>query len=203
MAVGVLLYYKDSDAFEARESTYTTYRNPQTGRYDWRNPQTRTTRFDAFAPYLLFNHILYENSPRYELKTNSRAWRFKGNYKAGDPEPNVREEAFPKLWEQQPVGLLHLLSESECLPVHEFAVKALRDCKDFLDEIDEEAIIMLLERKYEVTARFGFELAKARYNPSSPNKDLILAVAVCANAEARAEAMRWVVGKPRVVCKRR
>lgn len=192
MAVGALLSYTDADAMPPRESTYTTYFNPVTRRYDWRNPQTRTTYYDSFAPYILFNHILYENSPRYEFKTNSRAWRCKGSYKPGGPEPKVREEAFPKLWEKQPVGLLHLLSESECLPVHQFAVKALRDCHDFLDQIDVDAIIMLLERQYDVTAQFGFELAKKRYNPQQPNKELVFAVATCANADARAEGCRWI-----------
>lgn len=192
MAVGVLLPYTDADAQDPRTTSYISYIDPQTGRYDWRNPQTRTTSFDAFASYLLFNHILYENSPRYELRTNSRAWRCRGNYKAGDPAPSVREEAFPKLWEKHPVGLLHLLSESECLPVHEFAVKALRDCKEFCTQLDVDAVVMLLERQYEVTALFGFELAKAKYDPRSPNKDLVKAVATCANAEARAEGCRWI-----------
>lgn len=192
MAVGALLAYTDKDAQPPRTTSYTTYIDPQTRRRDWRNPRTYTTYFDSFAPYLLFNHILYESSPRYELKTNTRAWRCKGNYKTGDPAPDIREEAFPKLWEKHSIGLLHLLSESVCLPVHEFAVKALRDCKDFLNQIDSEAIIMLLERPYNVTAQFGFELAKARYNPSSPDKQLILAVAICANAEARAEGFRWI-----------
>lgn len=192
MAVGALLAYSDADAQQPQTLSYMTYINPQTGRYDWQNPITHTTHFDRFAPYLLFNHVLYENSPRYELKAHTKAWRLKGKYKTGDPAPDVREEAFPTLWEAQPVGLLHLLSESECLPVHEFAVKALRDCKAFLSEIDSEAIIMLLERPYSVTAQFGFELAKARYNPASPDKNLVLAVATCANAKAREEGFRWI-----------
>lgn len=192
MAVGALLSYTDADAQQPQTLSYTTYINPQTGRYDWQNPITHTTYFDSFAPYLLFNHILYENSPRYELKAHTKAWRLKGKYKTGDPAPEVREEAFPRLWEAQPVGLLHLLSESACLPVHEFAVKALRDCKEFLNEIDSEVIVMLLERPYNVTAQFGFELAKARYDISAPDKQLILAVATCANAEAREEGCRWI-----------
>ena len=51
---------------------------------------------------------------------------------------------------------------------------------------------MLLARPYDVTAKFGFELAKARFDAANPNVELVAAVALCANAEARAEAMKWI-----------
>lgn len=191
MAVGALLQYSDADAQEPRSSIFYSYRD-ENGNWDWRNPKTLTVAWDKFAPYLLFNHILYENSLRYEFKRGSHAFRCRENYKPGDPAPTAREEAFPKLWEEQPVGLLHLLSESECTPVHEFAVKALRDCQEFLDTIETDAILMLLERPYEVTAELGFELARGRYDSANPNVDLVIAVAVCSNAEARAAARNWI-----------
>ncbi|HXG66470.1 MAG TPA: hypothetical protein VNO70_15330, partial [Blastocatellia bacterium] len=182
MAVGALLPYSDADAQPARESS----------RYDWETRQTHHARWDAYAPYLPFNHILYGNSPRYFLKRGTTAWRCRPNYRPGDPEPQAREEAFPKLWEQMPVGLLHLLAESNCQPVHRFAVKALAACPQFCDALDLEAIVMLLGRPYEVTAKFAFELARKRYNPASPDLELTLALANCAFAEGRAQAHRWV-----------
>lgn len=190
MATGALLAYTDGDAREVRTSTIYDYYH--TGTWDWRNPKTTNIYWGKFAPYLLFNHVLYENSPRYEHKTGSRGFRTKGSYKFGDPPPAVREEAFPKLWEAQPVGLLHLLAESECLPVHEFAVKALRDCREFTETLDPRAILMLLESAYEVTNRLGFELAAARFDALNPNVDLTVAVAVCNNRAAREQAFRWI-----------
>lgn len=191
MAVGALLTYSDADAQEPRTATFYNYYD-ENGRWNWQNPTTTTIDYDAFASYLMFNHILYGNSPRYELKTGSRAFRLKPNIKASDAAPEMREEAFPELWEQQPVGFLHLLSESNCQPVHEFAVKALRDCKEFCEGLETDAVLMLLERPYDVTAQFGFELAKARYDAANPNVDLVVAVAVCKNDEARAEARKWI-----------
>ena len=190
MAAGALLAYTDADAREPRTSTIYDYYH--TGRYNWQNPKITYISWDKFSPYLLFNHVLYQNSPRYEHKTGSRGFRTKGDYKPGDPPPREREEAFPKLWEAQPVGLLHLLAESECLPVHEFAVKALRDCREFTENLDVRAILMLLERPYEVTNRLGFELAAARFDALDPNVDLTVAVAVCSNREAREQAFRWI-----------
>ncbi len=190
MATGALLAYSDADAREPRTSTIYDYHH--TGSWDWRNPKITHISWDKFSPYLLFNHVLYENSPRYEHKTGSRGFRTKGDYKPGAPPPNVREEAFPKLWEAQPAGLLHLLAESDCLPVHEFAVKALRDCREFTEKLDASAILMLLERPYEVTNGLGFELAASRFDALAPNVELVTAVAVCNNAEARAQAFRWI-----------
>ncbi|HEY8563247.1 MAG TPA: HEAT repeat domain-containing protein [Pyrinomonadaceae bacterium] len=190
MATGALLAFSDADARAPQTSTIYDYYH--TGRWDWQNPKITEIRWDKFSPYLLFNHILYENSPRYEHKTGSRGFRTKGTYKPGDPAPPIREEAFPKLWEAQPVGLLHLLAESACEPVHEFAVKALRDCGEFTEKLDVGAIRMLLERPYEITNRFGFELAAARFDALAPDVELVTAVALCKNAEAREQAFRWI-----------
>lgn len=189
MAVGSLLVYSDADAQEKRTTTRYDYYD-ENGNYDWRNPRVITTHFDEFAPYLLFNHIIHGNSPRYEFKSNYRAFRLKSNI--GDRKVSFREESFPKLWEVQPVGLLHLLSESECAPVHEFAVKALRDCRDFVAELDVEAVLMLLQSKYSVTAQFGFEIAVSHYDSLKPNPELVLAVANCQSESARKTAFEWI-----------
>lgn len=194
LAVGSLLQFSDADAKEVKKSVFYNYRD-ENGNWDWRNPKLTEIYWDKFSGYLLFSHILYENSPRYELKTGSRGFRLKEGHKPNDDAPPIREEAFPKLWEEKPVGLLHLLAESECLPVHEFAVKALRDCPEFVAAFDTEAILMLLSRPFAVTAKFGFETAKKLYDPANPNIELALAVATSEDAEARAEAFKWIDAK--------
>jgi predicted DNA-binding WGR domain protein len=182
MAVGVLLPFTDAHAVEVREQSH----------YDYRSRRTTKTYWDRFAPFGAFNHILYENSRRYELKGTTLLWRCRGNYKPGDAPPEPREEAFPELWQQVPVGLLHLLAESECRPVHEFAVKALRANKLFCDELDLDAIVMLLGRPYEITAQLGYELALARWDANNPDYELVAALASCPVALARQTARGWI-----------
>ncbi len=189
MAVGVLLPFSDADAQAIRHSSYSV-RDPQP-RNRW-NYRTVETHWDAFAGYYSFNRVLYTNSPRYEFKPNSMGARCRANYQPGAPAPAAREEAYPKLWEAQPIGLLHLLSESNCLRVHEFAIKVLTECREFCEQLDVEIIVMLLGRPYEITARFGFELAKVRYDATQPELDLVSSVANCAFAEARQQAHRWI-----------
>jgi len=188
LAGSILLQYSDNDAQPAKQTTYHRW---QRFNNNWQNITVKK-KWDIYAPYITFNHILYENSPRYELKENNKAWQCKENYEPGDPKPNVREEAFPALWERQPQELLNLLLESNCQPVHQFAVKALRECSQFYSELDAEIIIKLLNKPYEVTARFAFELAQRIYNSAAPNLELVLALASCVIPEARTTAFRWI-----------
>ncbi len=187
MAVGVLLPFSDADAQAPREATH-----HELDRTTWRYIATETVHWDRFAGYVAFNHVLYQNSPRYQLKPNTIAWRCRKPYKPGNPEPSVREEAFPRAWETHPAGLLHLLAESACEPIHHFAIKALRGCTEFCQQLDVATVVMLLGRPYAVTARLGFELAQKRYEANTPDLNLVLAVADCLDAEARATAHRWI-----------
>ena len=172
----------DADAAEPRSMS----------RYDYNKRKRVFTHFDRYASYLAFNHILYGESGRYELKGVTRTWRCKGRYEPGQPGPDAREESYPKLWDQMPVGLLHLLAESGCKPVHEFAARALRANKEFCDQLDIDAIVMLLGRPYEVTAKLGYDLALARYDASNPDFELVAALANCPVDEGRRTARSWI-----------
>jgi predicted DNA-binding WGR domain protein len=183
MAVGVLLPFSDAADAQAVRESYV---------YDASKRDQVKVYWDAFAGYWAFNQILYKNSPRYYLRRNTTAWRCKSVYKPGRPAPSAREEAFPQLWEKRPQGLLHLLAESHCRPVMEFAAKALSACEDFCAALDVDTIVMILERPFEVSAQLGFKLAEAHYNPASPNKVLALAVAGCPLESARQAAHGWI-----------
>ncbi|WP_245876134.1 WGR domain-containing protein [Tychonema bourrellyi] len=188
MAVSILLRYVDSDAEEVLQRTYY-----QWNRSNWTRFESGTADWDIFAGYLTFNHILYENSPRYVYLTNSKAWRCQEGYKPGDPEPEVREEAFPELWEQNPDRLLQLLLESNCRPVHHFAVKALKACPLFLTEIDVSTIVKIIDRPYEITAELGCNLViQNQYNRYPDHREVILAVVNCVFQGGRESAYGWL-----------
>ncbi len=172
MAVGVLLPFQDADAGEARRSG--------------------DARYDRFAAYWAFNHILYGQSSRYEPSPRGRLWRCSSPYRPGGLPPPGREEAFPALWEQKPAGLMPLAAESACLPVHEMAAKALSACPAFLDALDVDDLVMLLGRPYEPTAKLGFDLAKRRYVEARPDPALLLALAHAVYKPAREQAYVWI-----------
>ena len=192
MAVGALLAYTDDDAQEPRTVVYDWY--------DWntRSMHSRTTRYAAFASYLAFNHILYANSPRFFLKKSNKAWSLREGVEAGAPAPEAREEAFPALWDARPEGLMHLVSESRCAPVHTFAVRALRANPDFLDRLGVDDVLMLLGRPYPETVSLGLELAERLYDPATPDRQLVDALLSAALDDARALALTWIGDQPEV-----
>lgn len=182
MAVGVLLPYTDQDALPTRQTSY----------YNWQTRNYTYTNYDKYASYISFNYILYGNSTRYVVSPGHNNWRCRPTYKPADPAPKIREESFPKLWENVPVGLLHLLVESNCEEVHNFATKAIESCSEFCDELDIEVLMLLLTRPYQVTAELAFNIVKARYDRNNPNGQLLLALANSSFAPARSQAYRWI-----------
>jgi predicted DNA-binding WGR domain protein len=191
LATAILLQYSDENAHPPRESVVYSDYNPRTYQYN----KSVTVRWDAYAPYLTLNHLLYTHSSRYELKSGKDIWNCKTGSKPGDPLPTAREEAFPELWNQQPELLLKLLGESACKPVHEFATHALADSPEFCQAMSIDTLIQLLAKPYEITAQFGFELARSRYQPQNPQSELILAIANCAYPAARTQAYAWLTAQ--------
>ncbi len=168
LAVGTLLAYSNQDAEEVRPA------------------------YDAFAKYRAFNHLLYTNSPRYELRRNTKAFRLKRGQRAGQPPPPVREEAFPEVWQARPEGLMQLVAESECTPVHEFAARALESCPAFLAELDDDDLILILSRPYPATARLGFGMARERHAKGKLSAKVLAALAGCAHEGGRKQAFAWM-----------
>lgn len=133
-----------------------------------------------------FCSLLYRHSPQHEPDARQRF------FTVGSAPVVKRSEAYGKLWDAAPLALMHLLDASRCEQVHEFAVRVLRDNQSFLAQLDIDAIVMLLDRGYAATAALGFDLAKQRHDPSNPNPELLLALAQCAHAPARAESFRYI-----------
>lgn len=185
MAVGVLLPYRDEDAVPVRRNSYSYYD------YSSRRYISRTSEFGPWAPFKPFNHVLFQNSKLQGVAPNDLLWKFKPGHSSTD-KTNDRQEAFPHLWDKAPVGLLHLIDESRCEVVHEFAATALKQNKKFCDQLPIDVIIMMLESPYEVTARLGFELFERRYDPDHPDLEALVKVATCAYKMARDRAISWL-----------
>ncbi len=194
MAAELLLCYSDDDAQPPQQAVRYDWSN-----YNWRERrglQTITTHRDAFARYWAFNQILYRHSRRYQPDRGGNTFVCVGDYSPGGPSPIGREEAFPRLWEQQPALLLRLLLESRCGPVHEFAAKALAACRDFCRDISLDVLLQLLGSPYDPTTNLAFELAVDRYDAANPDRRLVSAFANCALERARAQARQWIEAQP-------
>jgi hypothetical protein len=183
MAVGILLPFTDADSGEVQKKVIHLYEN--------RQYRSRTLYYDHFAKFLAFNQILYANNSRYIKSKSQRSMR-KASYQLEQLPPKQREEAFPECWDREPRGLLHLLSESRCLPVHQFAVKAVRANESLLQRLDTAAIVMLLQQPYPVTVELGIELAKRTYDPRKPDISLLKGLLSSNLKTARDLASTWI-----------
>lgn len=178
MAVGVLLAYSDKDAQRSRN--WATY--------DYKNGTWANTSYEPFSSYYSLNKLLFQKSQRFTVVNRLyHRERFSG---ASKLPRELYEEAFSALWRARPEGLLHLLDESHCALVHEFAALTLADCREFCDQIDLELIKVLLSKPYEITAKLGYDLIKRRYDTEAPDLQLLLLLALCAYKPAREESLR-------------
>ncbi|MEM9539033.1 MAG: WGR domain-containing protein [Cyanobacteria bacterium P01_E01_bin.42] len=184
LATETLVQYSDAQGHRPQQTVVTRY-NHTTRQYD-----RIITHYDRFAHLQIFNHILYENSPRYI--PNFKAWQLREGYEAGAFLPNIREEAFPELWRQHPEAFLKLLRESNCHPVHQFAIKGMRDCWHYWPQLTNPDLVQLLAKPYSETVQFAFERARERYTSVTPQFDLVLALANCILPEGRSQAYDWI-----------
>ena len=189
MATGILLAYSDEDKMQPRSLTLWDYSRDENGR--WSSKQ-RTLNYTQYSNYLTFNNILYKNSPRYELTKGKKKWAFQDGVDVNSETPKQREEAYPKLWDKMPQGLLHLLAESKSEAVHEFAVRTAKfNLRKIVSLVNFDFVKILLNKSYENTARFGLDLARKLYQPKNPNVDLIITLLNNQVVEARQQGMAW------------
>ena len=186
MAAGVLQFMLDEDARPPRSDTRYQY-NSDTNRW---NPVT--TQYDRFSDYLAFNQILFGNSSRYEVDAGKGHFKCIPPFVPGGAETTDREEAYPEFWDRHPNVVVDLLSVSRCEIVHRFGVKVLKAAADFCQQLEVDALTILLGSTYEVTVQFAFELAVNRYDAADPDFELVMALAHCNYQPGREQAYGWI-----------
>jgi hypothetical protein len=166
MATELLLLYRESDADEVMRSPYGTW--------------------DEFGRYYALNFVLYGNSPRYARAGHRGAtWRCQNGYEPGEPPPAVREESHPELWNRAPESLWRLgVSPAAGVVIH-FAIRALRDQRDYLAKVDDSAVSSAMAHAQRPMRLLAFEVARVR-----PPNLLLARGALASNID---EADSWVL----------
>lgn len=179
-----------SEARRSRSEKRDWHYNEETR--NWSSTLTvRENLYKEWAEHTAFNQILYKNSSRFELSKSGKAWKLKEGITFETPAPDTREEAFAEYWDAHPEAAIWLLKYSRCLPVHQFAVKVLKNNALALEKITYEDLVLILSKPYPETLALGIELAKKWYNPQNPNLNLALSLFHAELPEARALAQSW------------
>lgn len=184
MAMAMLLAYSDTDANPPRSKSIS----------NWDTGISTVRHTDAWNDHWAFSFVLYQNSPRYEKKSNG-GYTCQRNFRPGKEPPMAREEAFPEIWDEAPQALLHLLEKSRCAPVHEFAAKALGQNKTFCAELPTSSLALLLAATYSPTWQLGLRLATDRWQ-KAPAAELLVAVLSAGGAPARQKGLEWLNQQP-------
>lgn len=104
-----------------------------------------------------------------------------------------REEAYPELWDALPQAALHLIAESHCQEVNEFALKIIRAHMKTLEPmIDLPLILELLSKKHADSTKLGLEMADTRYSAQTADLQLLKTLINSPLKEARAKGMEWL-----------
>ena len=174
MASAILLSYTDEDGDEPRLRA-------QGGVYD------------RFARHHALCDTIYGQSPRYERAHHRRAaWRCKRGYRPGQPAPDAREERFPALWDRAPAALWRLVSAGRATPVLEFATKALRANRAYIDGLSDDEVAAVLGAGHPIAQRFVYGLVKDR-----PLSTALARGALASQLEeAHVWVLLWIAGHP-------
>jgi len=142
-------------------------------------------------------HLLLKHSRAFVEP--GRIGRWSPPWRGGSDPQGARTEAFPELWDARPDALLALARGGHTpfgIPV---GCTALLERSDLGELASPEQAVQLLGGAHPLQVRLGLRIARAWWDPSQPSRPLLLALAGCANADARALAHGWIRDVARVV----
>ncbi len=184
LAAELLMNVKDEDGGTPRELPIYRWARVD-GR--WQNQLVATNRYDRFASFLAFNHILFGGGDDYRLAPSRRVW-----LKINEPR-GQRSESFPHLWDQKPEYAWQLLKGSACEWVHRFARRVLKDHASFCDTLDLVDVCTLLQSRYDETCEFALQWIKTKLAGARHIDDeLLLALLSSALPDAQSLGLEYL-----------
>jgi hypothetical protein len=156
---------------------------------DAQDPQGLTGQF---ASCYLLHRILWGSSNRFTLSSRTLTFRFRSPKTIKTP-PDIREEAFPHLWDAQPRSYLRVLGAARLPEAHAFAVRAIqKDHRGVLEAASLAEILPLLQAPYEPTVQLGLAELARRFDPQQPDWSLLSQLLADERPMAREVGQRWL-----------
>jgi hypothetical protein len=154
------------------------------------NPGDARGGVDVTSCYLL-NRILWGESER--IGFQARTMRFYLTGRSARSRANVREEAFPELWDAQPRAYLRVLEAARLPDAHIFAVQALQGPhRKVLQEASLTEVLALLQAPYEPTVRLGLDELERRFDPRNPDWSILKQLLADSRPLPRELGQRWL-----------
>lgn len=151
--------------------------------------------YDRYSHWLLFNRMLRAEGGWLNSRSGLSWYQPRSIIAA-----TARQEAYPELWDARPDALLWLMHHSRCAGVHAFAARALIDNAGFCAALPLTEIRDLLRSPYVDTARFGFQVARQRFEPGVPDTEWLLLLLQSSLPEAQQYAIDCIAREPIRYC---
>ena len=146
-----------------------------------------------FARCYLLHRILWGASERFVLDDRRVTFRYRDTLAIYPPPRDVREEAFPHLWDAQPAAYLRVLSAARLPEAHDFALRAVAGPhRKVLEEASPWIVLRLLRAPYEPTVQLGLEELERRFDPDRPDMALLDCMLSDDLPRARELGRRWL-----------
>ncbi len=145
-----------------------------------------------FASCYLLHQILWGGGQRFKPDSRNLVFQFRGS-KVTKENPNVREEAYPHLWDAQPRAYLRVLGAARLPEAHAFAVRAIQGPhRAVLQAASGAEVVALLQAPYEPTVQLGLAELERRFDPLHPDWTLLGQLLGDERPLARELGQRWV-----------
>lgn len=138
----------------------------------------------------LLHRVLFGGSSRHDF--DARTMRFRLKPKAPQPAPGAREEAFPALWDRTPRAYVRLLGVARHTLVQRFAIDGVLRNPEALRTAAHAEVGALLESDDARIVDLGLTELKRRFDPASPDLDLVLELAASPKDLVRHHGLAWL-----------
>ncbi len=143
----------------------------------------------GFGYRYLLHRILLGGSKRFRFA--ARRMYFGAN--KAKVAANVREEAFPELWDDQPRAYLRVLSAARLAAAHVFAVRALKTTHtNLIQGATPAELVAMLRAPYEPTVELALAEMERRFDPAKPDWPLLDELLADERPMARQVGERWL-----------
>ena len=174
-----LLSSLDDELDNAKEELEYHY-NYESGSYN-----TEKRYFPKYHKFLSVMYIVYGGSER--LQRQKDKW-----YYLEADEKQTREEAFPNLWDNKPIEVLKIVTDTKSEVAVTFALKIIKDNPHFLENLSDDIIKKLVQHYHPAVLEVILGVLLEKYKTSKPEESIVISLLQSKNERAINIGMDWL-----------
>lgn len=152
----------------------------------------------SYADCYLLNRILWGRSSRLRWDARSMKYKFTSVKEMSTTPPGGGEDAFPELWEAQPMAYLRLLSAAKLPEVQEFGLEGVKRHPEVISSASGSALVGMLDSDATDIVDLAAAELERRFAQEDPDFNLIEALLAHQRQSVWSIASRWLEQHPQL-----